>query len=109
MSKAFDKIAAGLTDVMAVARGEKAPARLHVPPEIDVRAIRAKARLSQDRFASAYGFSVHQIRQWEQGRVRPLGAMRAYLMLIDRDPAAVLAFLHAANTMKDDGGKAAAA
>lgn len=108
MSKAFDKIAAGLTDVLAVARGEKAPARLHVPPEIDVRAIRAKARLSQDRFASAYGFSVHQIRQWEQGRVRPLGAMRAYLMLIDRDPAAVLEFLHAANAMNDGDGKAAA-
>lgn len=62
MSNAFNKIAAGPTDVLAVARGEKAPARLHVPLEIDVRTIRAKACLSQDRFASAYGFSIHHIR-----------------------------------------------
>ena len=91
MSKrAFDKISEGLTEALAIARGEAEPARMHVPAELDVRAIRAKTRLSQDSFASVFGFSVHQIRQWEQGRNRPLGAMRAYLMFIDHDPAAVL-------------------
>jgi putative transcriptional regulator len=104
---AFDKIAEGLTEVLAIARGEAQPARLHVPPEIDVRAIRAKAHMSQDRFASAYGFTVHQIRQWEQGRSRPLGAVRAYLMLIARDPRTVLALLHAA--MPAGPGRKAAA
>jgi transcriptional regulator with XRE-family HTH domain len=49
--------------------------------------------MSQEAFASAFGFTVHQVRQWEQGRNRPLGAMRAYLMLIDHDAAAVLASL----------------
>ncbi len=52
--------------------------------------------MSQDSFASAYGFTIHQIRQREQGRVRPLGALRAYLMLIDRDPVKVGEYLHAA-------------
>lgn len=79
-----------------------------MPPKIDVRAIRVKARLSQDRFASVYGFSGHQLRQWEQGRVRPVGAMRAYLMLIDRDPYAILTFLHSADAGKNHDGKAAA-
>ena len=96
MSKAFDRIAGGLKDVLSVARGEKQAARLHVPPEIDVRAIRVKAGMSQDLFASAYGFTIHQIRQWEQGRCRPIGAVRAYLMLIQRDPEIVLKFLHEA-------------
>jgi putative transcriptional regulator len=92
MSKrAFDKIADGLTEALAVARREAEPARIHVPAEMDVRAIRAKTRLSQDGFASVFGFTVHQIRQWEQRRNRPLGAMRAYLMLIDNDPALPLA------------------
>ncbi len=101
MSKAaFDKIAEGLTEALAIARGKAKPARLFVPPEINVRTIRARAGMSQDQFASAFGFSVHQIRQWEQGRVRPLGAMRAYLMLIERDPRAVLAVLHAAGRQK---------
>ena len=91
MSKrAFDQIAEGLTEALAIARGEAEPARIHVPAEMDVRAIRAKMRLSQQAFASVFGFTVHQIRQWEQGRNRPLGAMRAYLMLIDHDPASVL-------------------
>ncbi len=91
--RAFDKIAEGLTEALAIARGEAEPARVNVPQEIDVRAIRSKTRLSQDAFASAFGFTVHQIRQWEQGRNRPLGAMRAYLMFIEHDPAGVLASL----------------
>ena len=36
-TKAFDKIAEGLNEALAIARGEAKPAKLHVPPEIDVR------------------------------------------------------------------------
>lgn len=94
MSKSvFDKIAAGLNEALAIAHGSAKPARLHVPPEMEVRAIREKTHLSQDGFASAFGFSAHQVKAWEQGRHRPLGAMRAYLMVIDRNPQAVLALL----------------
>lgn len=94
MSKrAFDKIAEGLKEAIAVARGEKKPAKIFVPPELDIRAIRAKLDLSQEDFASIFGFTVHQIRQWEQGRSRPLGAMRAYLMIIERDPKRVVELL----------------
>ena len=82
-SRAFDKIAEGLNEALAIARGSAEPARLHVPPEMNVRAIRAKTSMAQEQFASAFGFSIHQVRQWEQGRHRPLGAMRAYLMVID--------------------------
>lgn len=89
--KAFDRIMAGLVEARAIARGEIEPARMHVPAELDVRAIRTKTKLSQEAFASTFGFTVHQIRQWEQGRNRPLGAMRAYLILINHNPAAVLA------------------
>ena len=38
--KAFDKIAAGLNEALAVARGTAKPSKLHVPSEIDVLAIR---------------------------------------------------------------------
>jgi putative transcriptional regulator len=104
MSKrAFDKIAEGLREAIAVARGEEKPAKLFVPPELDVRVIRARVRLSQEDFASAFGFTVHQIRQWEQGRSRPLGAVRAYLMIIDRDPKRVLELLRAAPKRRIDG------
>lgn len=92
--KAFDKIAAGLTEALAIARGEAKPAKLHVPAELDVGAIRSKTGLSQDDFATTFGFSVDQIKNWEQGRSRPLGGVRAYLMIIERDPKCVLNILH---------------
>jgi putative transcriptional regulator len=96
-SKAFDKIAEGLNEALAIARGTVAPARLYVPAEMDVRAIRVKTGMAQEQFASAFGFTVHQVRQWEQGRHRPLGAMRAYLMVIDRNHEGVLAMLRDAS------------
>lgn len=91
--KAFDRIAEGLNEALAVARGQAEPARMHVPAEMDVRAIRQRTGLSQDAFASAFGFTVHQVRQWEQGRHRPTGAMRAYLMAIGRDHEVILSLL----------------
>lgn len=98
MSKrAFDKIAEGLSEALSVARGETKPAKLFVPPEIDVRGLRARARMTQEDFANVFGFTVTQIRNWEQGRSRPLGAMRAYLILIDRDPVAVREMLRPRN------------
>ena len=83
--KARDKIAAGLQEAIAVARGDAKPARLHVPAELDVKAIRAKTGLSQESFAYSFGFTLEQIRLWEQGRSRPLGGVRAYLLMIDSD------------------------
>jgi putative transcriptional regulator len=91
--KAFDRIAEGLREALSVARGEAKPAKLHIPPEINVRQIRTKLHLSQEDFAAAFCFTVNQIKDWEQGRSRPLGGVRAYLMLIDRDPEAVIKLL----------------
>ncbi len=99
--KAFDKIAEGLAEALAVAKGEAQPAKLHVPAEIDVRAIRNKTGLSQDSFASAFGFTASQIKQWEQGRHRPLGAARAYLLVIAQDPRMILRMLSAGATTHD--------
>ena len=87
--KAFDKIAAGLSEALEIARGNAKPAKLYVPPEINVREIRKKLNLSQDDFAAEFGFTTNQIRDWEQGRTRPLGGLRAYLMLIKSDPQVV--------------------
>jgi putative transcriptional regulator len=98
--KARDKIAAGLREAIAIARGEDKPARLHVPAELDVKVIRRKTGLSQETFASFFGFTVEQIRAWEQGRNRPLGGVRAYLMLIDLDHESVERILGAARKEK---------
>lgn len=98
--KAFDKIAGGLEEALAIAKGEARAAKLFVPPEIDVKAIRQELELSQDDFAAHFGFSINQIRDWEQGRSRPLGGVRAYLMLIEQNPQVVRDLLLKASKAK---------
>jgi putative transcriptional regulator len=105
--KAFDKIAAGLNDALKIARGHAKPSKLFVPAEISVRDIRKKLNLSQDDFAAEFGFTIHQIRDWEQGRSRPLDGLRAYLMIIQRDPKAVLNLLRGGAAAKRRARKAA--
>ncbi|MDZ4790419.1 MAG: helix-turn-helix domain-containing protein [Hyphomicrobiales bacterium] len=90
---AFEKIKEGLDEALTIARGDAAPAKLFIPAEIDVKAIRTKLKLTQDDFAALFGFTVNQIREWEQGRARPLGGVRAYLLIIDRDPDRILGLL----------------
>jgi putative transcriptional regulator len=89
--RAFDRIAEGLTNAIAIARGEANPAtyRVHVPTDVDVKAIRQRAGLTQTEFAAQFGFAVSCIRDWEQRRSKPDGAVRAYLMVIDRKPDVV--------------------
>lgn len=99
-SKAFEKIAEGLNEALEIARGNKKPAKLHVPPEISVQSIRTKLALTQDDFAAIFGFTLTQIRDWEQGRSRPLGGNRAYLMLIEMNPDGVRDMLSAAPKRK---------
>ena len=92
MSKrAFEKIRAGLEDAIAIGRGEADAAsyRVHVPAEVDVRAIRRKLGMSQAQFAASFGFGLDAVQNWEQGRRRPEGAARAFLKVIDREPDAV--------------------
>ena len=89
--RAFGKIKAGLEDAIAIARGEADPAtyRVHVPAEVDVKAIRQKLGMSQAAFARSFGFALDAVQNWEQGRRRPEGAARAFLKVIEREPDAV--------------------
>jgi putative transcriptional regulator len=64
MSKqVFDQINEGLQEALAVARKEADPYKLHVPGEIDVKAIRAKTGMTQKDFASTFGFGFDQLKQ----------------------------------------------
>lgn len=85
-------VIAGLKAALAHARGEiTLPTRYcEVPDPVDVKAIRSKLGLSQSEFSKRYGFSVRTLQDWELGRTKPPSAARAYLIVIDRRPDAVL-------------------
>jgi putative transcriptional regulator len=80
--EAFNQIAEGLNEAIAVARGEAKPYKLHVPSPIDVRAIRKSLHESQEEFALEFGFTLDQVRNWEQERTSPTHGERTYLLLI---------------------------
>jgi putative transcriptional regulator len=91
MSKLGKKLIAAAREGVAIARGEVDPTsyRLHVPAEIDVAAMRRKLGLTQAEFAIRFGLTLARVRDWEQNRSSPDGAVRAYLKVIEREPKAV--------------------
>ncbi len=97
-SKVAESIRRGLEEALAYAEGKPDTSRygVHIPEEIDVKAIRAKLDMTQEEFAGRFGFSVNTLRHWEQGRRVPEGPTRAYLLVIDRNPKAVQKALKAA-------------
>ena len=98
MSRLGKRLIQAAEEALAIARGEADPSayRIHVPLGIDVKALRRRLRLSQEQFARRYGFTPARIRDWEQGRSKPDGAVRAYLLVIEREPEAVARALAAA-------------
>jgi putative transcriptional regulator len=106
MSNVGKRLVKAAREAAAIARGEIKPARCHVPADVDVWAIRRDLKLSQEEFASEFGFTTTQIRDWEQGRTRPTGASRAYLIIIKSEPDTVRLLLK--NAIKHSRRKAAA-
>jgi putative transcriptional regulator len=91
MSKIGESILRGFEQAVAFAEGtaDTSQYRVHIPHEIDVRRIRRKLGLTQQEFATRFGFNINTLRHWEQGRRVPEGPTRAYLIVIDREPQAV--------------------
>jgi putative transcriptional regulator len=79
----------GLKDAVRHARGDKSRSSsytVYVDHPLDVRAIRTKLGLTQTEFARKYGFNIHSLRNWEQGKRSPVGAFQNLLKLIDAMP-----------------------
>ncbi len=97
MSKIADDIRRGLLDAIAYAEGtaDKDAYSVHVPAQVDVKAIRTRLAMTQQEFAANFGFSVNTLRHWEQGSRQPEGPTRAYLRVIEQAPQTVQQALRA--------------
>lgn len=89
MSEAGKRLIGAAREARQIARGDIQPRHVLVAPDVDVREIRQALSMSQEAFAQNYGFSLGQIRDWEQSRARPIGALRAYLLIIKQRPEMV--------------------
>ena len=82
------RIIESMKEALAISKGElpKASYKIHIPENIDVKAIRDKMGLSQSSFANRFVLSVYSLRNWEQGKRQPDPAARAYLKVIEKAP-----------------------
>jgi putative transcriptional regulator len=80
-----------MKEAVAIALGEMPndAYQVHIPSEVDVKAIRQGLGLSQASFAARFGLSLHTLRNWEQGKRQPDPAARAYLKVIEKAPETV--------------------
>lgn len=91
MSKPFAGIKRGLEQAIRHRKGGRvAGLKLHVPPPVDVKAVRERTGLTQEQFAATFAIGLGALRHWERGDRKPRGAALVLLNVIAREPEAVL-------------------
>jgi putative transcriptional regulator len=90
MSKAGRRILSSVRKARAFARGESDKGFVvHVPEEVNVRAIRKRLALTRVEFANRFGFSPDAVKEWEIGRRTPDRSARVLLKVVEHEPEAV--------------------
>ncbi len=95
MNNAFTEIMEGLDDAIHHAKGESSNVVEHKPQPLDVKQIRQKTGMSQQRFCATFGISLGTLRHWEQGLRTPRGPARVLLQVMNQNPKAVIEALAA--------------
>jgi putative transcriptional regulator len=91
MTKAFASIKRGLEQAVRHGKGQRvAGMRVHVAPEIDVKAVRERTGMTQEQFAATFAISLGALRHWERGDRKPRGTARVLLNVIAKEPQAVM-------------------
>ena len=90
----FNELLASVQEMDDIVQGKKAAARVTKFPEPEVKLIREKVGLSQNRFAMLIGVSKRTLENWEQGRRHPTGPAKTLLRILDADPEHVVRTLH---------------
>ncbi len=86
----FQELLTSVKQGAAIMKGTLQPAQTFEFPETEVRALRERFGLSQDKFAHLVGISVGTLRNWEQGRRKPEGPARVLLQVAAKHPEALL-------------------
>ena len=90
MSQAFTEISEGLTEAIEHAKGNSSNVIEHKPEAINVKAIREKTGMSQQKFCATFGISIGTLRHWEQGLRSPRGPARVLLKVVQHNPVAII-------------------
>ena len=91
----FDELLASVQEMDAIAQGTAQPTRTFEFPDPEIKAVRERLGVSQERFAILLGVSRRTLENWEQGRRHPTGPARSLLRLVEADPEQALKALSA--------------
>ncbi len=94
MSKSYRKIKKGLGEAIKFMEGNLAGAKVFQPQTIDVKKLRTEIGMTQEKFALAFGISLHTLRHWERGDRSPQGPALVLLNLMAKQPDTVNRLLY---------------
>jgi putative transcriptional regulator len=86
----FDELLKSVKQGGAIMRRTMKPTRTFTFAESEVKKIRDRYGLSQDKFAILMGISTATLRNWEQGRRKPEGPARVLLQVAAKHPDVLL-------------------
>ena len=86
----FQSLLTSVQQADAIISGKAEPARVSSFAEPEVKAVRAKTGLTQEKFALIVGVSRRTLENWEQGRRHPTGPACALLKILDADPVGAM-------------------
>jgi putative transcriptional regulator len=84
----------GLDEVEGYLSGKTKGHKITVPGEVDIKAVRKRLGLTQIQFSETFSLSLDNVKNWESHRRQPEAPARAFLTVIEHDPAAVIYALH---------------
>jgi len=90
----FNELLASVEEMDSIKKGKAKAGRQFNFDEPEVKAIRAKIGMTQNKFAALIGVSQRTLENWEQGRRHPTGPAKALLKIVDADPESALRTLH---------------
>ncbi|WP_394230794.1 NadS family protein [Shewanella colwelliana] len=88
--KLFDLLCESVQQMDEIIDGKREASRTSVVASVQVKAIRDRTQLTQQKFAQLIDVSVGTLRNWEQGRREPTGPAKVLLRAIERDPEHVI-------------------
>lgn len=91
----FNELMTSVQQMDDIAKDKKKVSRSFDYPDPEVKTIRERMGVSQEKFALILGVSKRTIENWEQGRRHPTGAARSLLKIVAADPQYALQALSA--------------
>jgi putative transcriptional regulator len=101
--KLFADLVESMQQHNEIIAGTRKPARVTRVDAQSIKVLRAKAGLTQEKFAALIQVDLSTLRNWEQGRREPTGPAKALIRAITNDPKHVLKALEVGATIRKAG------